>query len=433
MARKPQQPPPPGQPDPAFEAELARHLQERARLLLAGNTAVLEILKQARTQILATLAGLPPDWQQWHLSRLLGQLEDVLTGATAQAGALFEGRMHDAWSLGQSAVDAPLATIGHSLEGRLAQLDVRQLKSMQRFGSLRIKDVGQESDHKIGRQLGMATIGAQTPHQAIQAIQKLLGTESPRRAAMIVHTEMARAFATAGNQRLEQAAQIVPGLGKKWRRSGKIHSRWQHDIMDGQVAEAGKPFKVPSPGGGFDLMRHPHDPQAPASQNIHCGCVALPWMKDWQVSTPGAKPFTERELKLDGRKAALDQAAKRAELRREVHPQLPDADKAHIPMPKLTSYALNPDHPKGGHKARVLAAALGYTAADAPTLARQLLAGLPGQPATTGKLDQHGQRWTVDIPVTTPKGSATVRTGWIVRPGSDAPQLTSAYIEGKRK
>lgn len=320
MGRKktdPLLPPPADKPDAAFEVEIALHLRERGLLLLAGQTAVLEILKVARTEILATLAGLPPDWQQWHLSRLLGQIEDVLEGATGKAGALFEGRMQDAWELGVATVDKPLATIGHAVELRLAQLDVRQLQQMKAFGTLRLKDVGDEAARKIGRQLGLVTIGAQTPHQAVQAVQKLLAVESPRRAAMIVHTEVARAFAVAGKDRLHQAAQIVPGMGKQWRRSGKIHSRWNHDIMDGQVVDADKPFKVPNPGGGIDLMQCPHDPKAPPEQVIHCGCISLPWMKHWQVSTPGAKPFSKLELKLDGRKAALDQAAKRAGRRQE--------------------------------------------------------------------------------------------------------------------
>jgi len=67
----------------------------------------------------------------------------------------------------------------------------------------------------------------------------------------------------------------------------------------------------------MDLMQCPHDPKAPPEQVIHCGCISLPWMKHWKVMTPGAKPFSELELKLDGRKAALDQAAKKAGGRRE--------------------------------------------------------------------------------------------------------------------
>jgi len=74
---------------------------------------------------------------------------------------------------------------------------------------------------------------------------------------------------------------------------------------------------VPNPSGGFDMMKCPHDPKAPVEQIINCGCISLPWLKTWQVMTPGAKPFTERELQLDGRKAALDQAAKKAGRRQE--------------------------------------------------------------------------------------------------------------------
>lgn len=170
---------------------------------------------------------------------------------------------------------------------------------------------------KIGRQLSLVTIGAQTPFQAIKSVQAVLGAESAQRATAIVRTEVSRAFAVAAEERLTQAAEIVPGMGKLWRRSGKIHSRWNHDIMDGEVVDAGKPFKVPDPAGGFDMMLHPHDPTAPVGQIIHCGCVAIPWNKNWKVATPGAKPFTELELKLDGRKAALDQAAKQAGRRRE--------------------------------------------------------------------------------------------------------------------
>lgn len=40
---------------------------------------------------------------------------------------------------------------------------------------------------------------------------------------------------------------------------------------------------------------------------------------------------------------------------------LPNADVAVIDLRKLSGYSLNPNHPEGGHKARVFAAALGFT------------------------------------------------------------------------
>lgn len=47
-----------------------------------------------------------------------------------------------------------------------------------------------------------------------------------------------------------------------------------------------------------------------------------------------------------------------------------------------------------------------------------------------GKLDQYGQRYTVDIPIMGPNGNtANVRTGWIIKTGSDVPELTTIFVK----
>jgi hypothetical protein len=40
----------------------------------------------------------------------------------------------------------------------------------------------------------------------------------------------------------------------------------------------------------------------------------------------------------------------------------------------------------------------------------------------------HGFLWRVDMPITGPKGTATVRTGWIYETGQDVPRLITAYV-----
>ena len=80
-------------------------------------------------------------------------------------------------------------------------------------------------------------------------------------------------------------------MKKQWRRSGKIHSRLTHDLADGQVVDADKPFIV----GGVKMM-YPRDPTAPVSETINCGCVCLPYMDDWEVEHPADVPFTVEEL-----------------------------------------------------------------------------------------------------------------------------------------
>lgn len=437
----------------AFLAAIKQRLAERGVLLLSTETAVIEQLKAARAQILEQLANQPSDFNQWRLPQLLEQIDAVLSGALGRAATAADAGLRSAWQQGEDFIDKPLAAAGLNVEAQLPLLDATVLQQMRAFAGMRFKDVATEAGTKISRQLGLVTLGAQTPFEAIKQIQALLGNESPRRAATIVRTEVSRAFALASEQRLTQAAVKVPGLQKQWRRSGKIHSRWTHDLMDGQVVDAGKTFKVPSMEGGFDQMLHPHDPAAPAGQNINCGCVAQPYKASWTdtsttrpplapaVTYPGAKPFTPQELALDGRKAALDQAAKRAGRRaeggapgsptREVL-TLPNAQQAVIAPEKITGYALNPDHISGGDKAAHFKKLLGITADNSNILVDAIRAHLGEGPATLGRADQYGQRYTVLVPVTGPAGHAIVTTGWIVRPGVAGPELISAYLKDQK-
>lgn len=299
----------------AFEAELKRRLRDRAALLLSTDQAVVRELQAVKAHILEVLAAQPADWQQWQLTRLLDQLQALLDGSTGRAASAVDAGLRAAWQQGEDFVDKPLGLAGINVELQLPVLDAQVLTQLRRFTALRLKDVGTEAAARIGRQLSLVTIGSATPFQAIQVIQKQLGNDSPQRATTIVRTEVGRAFALASEQRLEQAAAVVPGLQKQWRRSGKIHSRWNHDAIDGQVVDVDKPFVLPGTNGPVKMM-HPHDPKAPVEEVINCGCLSLPFMKSWAVATPGAKPFSERELQLNGTKAQLDQMAKRMGLRK---------------------------------------------------------------------------------------------------------------------
>jgi hypothetical protein len=107
---------------------------------------------------------------------------------------------------------------------------------------------------------------------------------------------------------------------------------------------------------------------------------------------------------------------------------LPNGDQALVDDTKLRAYALNPDHPLGGHKARVFASALGLTAADAHELEQALLSAARHNPATPGAADRFGQRYVVDFEMHRAGRRAVVRSAWIVRVGEDRPRLINCYI-----
>jgi hypothetical protein len=108
--------------------------------------------------------------------------------------------------------------------------------------------------------------------------------------------------------------------------------------------------------------------------------------------------------------------------------RLPNANRAIVDIAKLRDYCLDPEHPRGKHKARVFSAALGLIKDDAEVLRSALFAAALTSNAQLIAEDQYGQRFVIDFEMTGPAGSATVRSAWIIRTGEDFPRLTSCYV-----
>ena len=114
-----------------------------------------------------------------------------------------------------------------------------------------------------------------------------------------------------------------------------------------------------------------------------------------------------------------------------MHPpiNLPGAEQARIPTEKLTGYALDLDHPRGRHKARVFAAALGITANDWPYLHDQILAGLPNALVRSTRITPFGVAYEVVVMIDGLNGAtAAVVTTWMVEDDSP-PRLTSTWVD----
>lgn len=110
--------------------------------------------------------------------------------------------------------------------------------------------------------------------------------------------------------------------------------------------------------------------------------------------------------------------------------KLPNYQKAVVDIKKLTDYALNLEHPVGGNKGRVFKSALGYTKSNVEQLRTTITKQLPKFEAVAGKLDQYGQRYTVDMMIKSPNGnSAMVRTGWIIKTGESAPNMVTLFVK----
>jgi hypothetical protein len=109
--------------------------------------------------------------------------------------------------------------------------------------------------------------------------------------------------------------------------------------------------------------------------------------------------------------------------------KLPSGENAIVESEKLTGYCLNPEHPRGKHKARVFANVLGFTAEHAEELRYALLEAAATAEASPAHVDRFGARYVVDFQMSGPKGIATLRSTWILRQGETAPRLTSCYVK----
>ncbi|MGG6296679.1 DUF6883 domain-containing protein [Leptolyngbya sp. AN02str] len=108
--------------------------------------------------------------------------------------------------------------------------------------------------------------------------------------------------------------------------------------------------------------------------------------------------------------------------------KLPNVDAAVIDLDKLRNYSLNPQHPRGKHKARLFAAILGLSAEDAELLQSYIRQAIQTHRAIPTLHDEYGQRFIVDFPLTHNTATATVRTAWNIRPTEPFPRLVSCYI-----
>ena len=85
--------------------------------------------------------------------------------------------------------------------------------------------------------------------------------------------------------------------------------------------------------------------------------------------------------------------------------KMPGGDAAIVDREKLTGYCLNPEHPRGKHKARVFATALGFTAENADLLRAALLTAAATADAQPAASDRFGDRYVIEFEIEGARGA----------------------------
>ena len=109
--------------------------------------------------------------------------------------------------------------------------------------------------------------------------------------------------------------------------------------------------------------------------------------------------------------------------------KMPGGEAAIVDLEKLTGYCLNSEHPRGKHKARVFATALGFTARNADELRAALLTAAATADAQPVASDRFGDRYVLEFEIIGPRDARVVKSAWIVRRGESSPRLTSCFVK----
>ena len=274
-----------------IEAEIARILKDKDKMIKSGTKTMLEILEELRKQIMtdlgkAALRVVSPsgpeaitEWDAYHLKQMLSSIETQIANFSAKAQTEASGLLEESWGVGRNLVDVPLAQAGiYTGFG----LSTSVLDTLKDFTFHKIDGLSQAAWDKIRSELTLGVMGGKTPQEVARAIGMNLKdpsifTSIAARAEVITKTEMGRVFSTAAELRMEEAADHVDGLEKQWRHVGHPRvPRASHLAADGQHVFVDEAFNI----GGVEMM-YPRDPAAPIDEVINCGCDHVPYHARW--------------------------------------------------------------------------------------------------------------------------------------------------------
>lgn len=174
-----------------------------------------------------------------------------------------------AWAAGIRSIGDPFNAAGVALNGM--RVDAGKLMASKHLLTDRITDISADALNKLNGALMQHIIGAVPLSDTITEVQRVMGGVPRARAMTVAYTEIGRDYSIAQDDAMQSAGAIVPGLRKRWLKSGKLHPRMSHVHAHNQIVGYDQPYTV----DGEHLM-FPRDPNGSAGNTINCGCLSVP-------------------------------------------------------------------------------------------------------------------------------------------------------------
>lgn len=255
---------------PTVNKEIKRIIKEKDKKILSGVQSMRNLLEELHKQVAAELGRAAlGSWDAYSLRKHLDAIEYQVSAFTATAKTGEGELLTEAWNIGKSLVDAPLAAGSIQMGG--FHLATSVLDTLKDFTFHKIDGVSAAAWDQIRGEMTLGVLGSKTPQEVAAAIGKNIDAgrfaSISLRAETITKTEMGRVFSNAAQLRMEQAAGHVEGLEKQWDHAGHpMKPRLTHVLAHGKHVPVNEPFDI----GGVPMM-FPRDPAAPIGETISCG------------------------------------------------------------------------------------------------------------------------------------------------------------------
>mgnify|MGYP000426980793 CR=1 FL=1 len=276
----------------AYRAALRETMNDLDRLNVKADRQVIDLFSGLRrqTQDIVSELGDTPSGPLYQ--RTLEGIDQSMTDFANRWGFDFESSQLDAFDLGADLTAGPLEA-GYNIDLLRLGPTTDQLRILAQFRTDLVGGVTTELSKRIKNEVAGVLVGARSFTDAAEAIGRNLTDRNHfstmmHRARAILVTEIGRAQALSTQSTQEQAAEVLPGLRKRWLNAHLANPRQSHLAAEARYAENGivGPIAIDEPYtiGGHKAM-WPHDPSLPASESVHCHCVSISVLIE-----PGATP-----------------------------------------------------------------------------------------------------------------------------------------------
>ncbi len=290
-----------------FAAKVVELIKQAREFGPAVRERVMSLLEEARKKVVGDISNVDPaSFQGAQLRVLAREIDGALKKFGSEFSDYVTAAQDDAFQLGEIGIDQPLDEFfkGAGLPTpSFAGVSESALGIAQGYTADLIAGLSKDASAKLNAAIQRAFLGGQSVSDIIAQVgravagEKFTGLFGPigDRAETIALNEILRVHSIAGQARLEDLQQRVPGVKKQW-----IHimasrvPRISHMIASGQVQDVGDSFEV----GGEELM-YPRDPNGSPENTINCHCLLAPYMDESDLKPTPAQLKTLKDAGLE--------------------------------------------------------------------------------------------------------------------------------------